>query len=501
MSKYETIIGLEIHLQLKTKSKMFCACSNDGENQKPNTTVCPICLGHPGTLPVVNKEAIKQAVLLAVALGFKINKKSKFDRKNYFYPDLPKGYQISQFDEPLASDGRLIMEYEKKKIRIGLERLHVEEDSAKNIHNKNETLVDFNRAGTPLAEIVTRPDFREPAQAKIFLQELKNIVRYLGVSDADMEKGHLRCDANISLRPKGDLKLYPKTEIKNMNSFKAVEKALHYEVERQTKLWEQKKAPKQTATRGWDDDKQITVEQRTKEGSSDYRYFPEPDLPPLIIDKEILDFAKQNLPELPLARQSRFQKEYGLNIEEARFLVNEKFWSGYYEQVMSELRAWLCRAEKIDPDSAKADHVWDEHKAKFAKLTFGWLTTELFKLLGNYSDFTKTKISPENMAELVKLVYQKKINSSAAQSILAKMYKTGDDPSVLAEKMDLAQIDDAGTLEDMVMKIIMLHPEQTDKYRSGKIALLQFFVGLVMKESKGKANPKKAEEILKEKLK
>ncbi len=501
MSKYETIIGLEIHLQLKTKSKMFCSCSNDGENQKANTTVCPICLGHPGTLPVVNHEAIKLAVLLSTALGFKINKKSKFDRKNYFYPDLPKGYQISQFDEPLASDGHLIIEHNDKKMRIGIERLHVEEDSAKNIHRKNETLVDFNRAGTPLAEIVTKPDFRDPTQAKIFAQELRLIARHLGVSDADMEKGHMRCDANISLRPKGDTKLYAKTEIKNINSFKSLEKALLFEVERQTKLWDKKQAPKITATRGWDDDQQITVEQRTKEGSADYRYFPEPDLPPLIIDKEILDFAKKNLPELPLAKQFRFRKEYGLNSEEARFLVNEKFWSGYYEEVMSELRAWLCRDEKIHPDSDEADKIWELHKAKFARLTFTWLSNELFKLLGNYSDFHKVKISPENMAELIKLVYQKKINNPSAQSILAKMVKTGDDPSALAEKMDIAQIDDTGTLEDMVMKIIMLHPQQAEQYRSGKVALLQFFLGQVMRESKGKANPQKIEEIIKEMLK
>lgn len=501
MSKYETIIGLEIHLQLKTKSKMFCACSNDGENQKPNTTVCPICLGHPGTLPTVNKEAIKLAVLLSKALNFKINRKSKFDRKNYFYPDLPKGYQISQYDEPLASQGHLLIEVENKIKRIGLERLHVEEDSAKNIHQGHDTLVDFNRAGTPLAEIVTKPDFRDPTAAKIFAQELRSVARYLGVSDADMEKGHLRCDANISLRPKGDKKYYPKTEIKNINSFKALEKALQYEVERQTKLWDKNKQPKITETRGWDDNKQVTVEQRTKEGSADYRYFPEPDLPPLVLDKEILDFASEHLPELPLAKRLRFQKEYALSSEEAKFLVNEKFWSGYYEQVMSELRAWLCRAEKINPDSDKADKIWEEHKAKFTRLAFGWLTTELFVLLGDYSDVKHTKITPENMAELIKLSYQKKINTSAAKQILAKMYKTGDDPSVLAEKMDLAQIDDNSTLDDLVMKTIMLHPQEAERYRSGKVELIKFFIGQVMKESKGKANPQLVEKILQEKLK
>ena len=264
MQKFETIIGLEIHLQLKTKSKMFCSCSNDGENQKQNTTVCPICLGHPGTLPTVNEAAVKFGMKMALALNCKINQYSKFDRKNYFYPDLPKGYQISQFDEPLAEDGHLIIETDGKQHRFGIERLHLEEDAGKNIHKDGQTLVDFNRAGTPLAEIVTDPDFRSPAETKSFLQDLRLIARYLDVSDADMEKGHLRVDANISLRPKGDTELYHKTEVKNLNSFKAVEKALLFEEKRQKELWQADTPPQFTATRGWDEAKQETVEQRTK---------------------------------------------------------------------------------------------------------------------------------------------------------------------------------------------------------------------------------------------
>lgn len=502
MGKYETIIGLEIHLQLKTKSKMFCACSNNGENEAPNTTVCPICLGHPGTLPTVNKEAVKQGVAMSLALNCKINKKSKFDRKNYFYPDLSKGYQISQFDEPLAHDGHLVIQVENKNVRIGIERLHLEEDAAKNIHKGDKTLVDYNRGGTPLAEIVTKPDFKSPLEAKIFLQDLRLIARYLKVSSADMEKGHMRCDANISLRPKGDKKLYPKIEVKNLNSFKAVEKALAFEVARQTELWNAGKEPKITETRGWDEDKQLTIAQRTKEGSADYRYFPEPDLPPLIVDEEMVRKIKSSMPELPENRVRRFVKEYGLKTNDARTLVNQKFWADYFEGVMSDLRAWLFKANGIHPDSPKADKLWDKHKENLAKLAHNWLTSELFGLLGG--DFVEEdfKISAENFAELLKLVHEKKINSSAGQTILKEMFSgKDDDPSRIAERLDLAQIDDDSTLEGIVASVIMSNPDQVAEYKAGKEPILKFLVGQVMKESKGKANPQTAEKILKEKMK
>ncbi len=502
MNKYETIIGLEIHLQLKTKSKMFCACSNDADGQDPNTLVCPICLGHPGTLPAVNKEAIKMGLLMALALNCKINKHSKFDRKNYFYPDLPKGYQISQFDEPLSHDGHLIIELDNQTWSIGIERLHLEEDAAKNIHKDNKTLVDYNRAGTPLAEIVTKPDFKSPKETREFLQQLRLIARYLGVSDADMEKGHLRCDANISLRPIGDHDLYPKTEIKNLNSFRAVEKALLFEEKRQAELWSKGQAPQTTETRGWDENKSETILQRDKEGSADYRYFPEPDLPPLIISEDLMQQVNAVMPELPFAKKDRFVKEYKLKGEDAWVLVNQKIWANYFEGVMSDLRAWLFRSEKLHEDSNEAAKLWDEKKEKLSKLTFNWISSELFGLIGNNFNIKDLKISAENMAELVKLIYQKSINSSAGQVILREMFSGADDDhSHIAERLDLAQVDDDSTLEGIATKIVMSNPEQVSDYRAGKEALMKFFVGQFMKESKGKANPQKAEEILKKKLK
>jgi len=499
MAKYETIIGQEIHLQLKTKSKMFCSCSNDADNQAPNTLVCPICLGHPGTLPTVNREAIRQGLLVALALNCKVNKKSKFDRKNYFYPDLPKGYQISQFDEPLAHDGHLVIEIDERKWSIGIERVHLEEDAAKNIHSGDKTLVDFNRGGTPLVEIVTKPDFKTPTEAKEFLQELRLIARYLGVSDADMEKGHLRCDANISLRPAGDHKFYPKTEIKNLNSFKAVERALLYEEKRQTELWDKGQAPTMTETRGWDENEERTLEQRSKEGSADYRYFPEPDLPPLVIDKKFFEEARADLPELPLDRKDRLVKEYALSFKDAWVLVNQKDWAGYFEEVMSDLRAWVFKAKGMDSD--KASRLWEEQKNALAKLAYNWISSEIFGLLPTDFKFSDFKISAENFAELMSLLYEKKINSSAGQIILKEMFKgVDDDPSHIAGRLDLLQIDDISTLEDLVTKVIMSNPDQVREYQAGKAALMKFFVGLVMKESHGKANPEAVERILKDKL-
>jgi len=502
MSKYQTIIGLEIHLQLKTESKMFCSCSNDAEGKEPNTLVCPICLGHPGTLPTLNKEAVKMGLMMSLALNCKINKQSKFDRKNYFYPDLPKGYQISQFDQPLAHDGHLIVEVDNQTWSIGIERLHLEEDAAKNIHKGDKTLVDFNRGGTPLAEIVTKPDFKSPKEAKEFLQQLRLIARYLGVSNADMEKGHLRCDANISLRPVGDHDLYPKTEIKNLNSFKAVEKALLFEEKRQAKLWDEKKPPQSTETRGWDEDKGETIAQRTKEGSSDYRYFPEPDLPPLIISDNLIQEVTSLMPELPYAKKDRFVKEYNLKSEDAWILVYQRPWANYFEEVMSDLRAWLFKANGLSADSEEASQLWNEQKEKLAKLTFNWITSELFGLIDDNFDITDLKISAENMSELIALIYKNAINSSAGQTILKEMFSgADDDPSRIAERLDLAQIDDDSTLEGIAAKIVMSNPEQVKDYKNGKVALMKFFVGQFMKESKGKANPQKAEEILKKKLK
>ncbi len=493
MNKYETIIGLEIHLQLNTKSKMFCACSNKGEKAKVNTTICPICLGHPGTLPTLNALAVQKGLALSLALNCQINIKSKFDRKNYFYPDLPKGYQISQFDIPLAEEGHLLITLNDQEKRIGIERLHLEEDAAKNIHQKDKTLIDYNRGGMPLAEIVTKPDFRKVEETTEFLKNLRLIAQYLNISDAEMEKGNLRCDANISLRPQGDNKLYPKTEIKNLNSFKAVVKALKYEKERQKDLWEKSSAPQMTSTRGWDEEKKETREQRIKESFADYRYFPEPDLPPLLISAELLKEVKSSLPELPQERYYRFREEFGLSKKDTAVLINKKDWAEYFEKVISELRAWLFKVNK-------GKYNWSKEKIKLSKLTFSWITSELFSLLKDNFLMKKLKITPENMAELIKLIYEQKINSSAGQTILAKMFKSGLDPSDLAEELDLRQIDDEEELAGLVIKVIMSNSEQVQEYKDGKEAIFKFLVGKVMAESKGKGHPQKIAKILKEKL-
>ncbi|MDP2586890.1 MAG: Asp-tRNA(Asn)/Glu-tRNA(Gln) amidotransferase subunit GatB [Candidatus Komeilibacteria bacterium] len=494
----ETVIGLEIHIQLKTKSKMFCSCSNQGENQPANTTVCPICLGHPGTLPFANQEAVNMGIKLALALNCEINKKSVWARKNYFYPDLPKGYQISQFESPLASNGHLTIFAADKEKRIGLERLHLEEDAAKNFHTPEAVLVDYNRAGTPLAEIVTRPDFKTPAEAKVFLQNLRLIARYLKVSDADMEKGHLRCDANISLRPIGEEKLYPKTEIKNLNSFRSVERSLEYEIKRQTELWNLGTPPKITTTRGWDEKKLQTVEQRTKEESADYRYFPEPDLLPLVFTEADIAAIHALLPELPRAKVLRFIKEYQVNPADGHVLVEDEQVADYFEAVMTETRAWL---EANGDVLGTSEEVWELNKKKMTKLVTGWLTSELFKLMNEAKIGVKDlKISPENFAEFVVLLYQRKMNSSSGQVILYKMFLTGGDPSAIMEEEDLALLDDGEQLAKVVAKVLAENQNQVMDYRQGKTPLLKFFIGLAMKEMKGKADPEALAELFRQHL-
>ena len=498
MKKLEPVIGLEVHIQLKTKSKMFCDCSNDGANQPPNATVCPICLAHPGTLPAANRQAVFFGIMMALALDCRINKKSVFARKNYFYPDLPKGYQISQFELPLAEDGHLVIKTKEGEHRVGIERLHLEEDAAKNFHSPDKTLIDYNRAGTPLMEIVTRPDFRSPAEAKVFLQELRLLARYLDVSEADMEKGHLRCDANISLRPVGEEKLYPKTEIKNLNSFRSVERALSHEIKRQSEQWQLGLPPDREATRGWDEKFLKTVEQRDKEASADYRYFPEPDLPPLLFTEEAIKKIKADLPELPAEKRRRFIEEYAVSPDEAKVLSDSPDIADYFEQVMTEARAWL---ESLSEPLGTSEEIWQLNKKKLTKLVAGWLMSELFKLLNETGDsILDIKISPENFAEFIALVYERKVNSSSAQLLLRRMYETGGDPSVIMAEEDLGQVDDDGQLMEAVDKIIKANPGQVMEYKNGKTPLLKYFVGLAMKETKGKANPEKLTEIFRKKM-
>jgi len=494
----ETIIGLEIHIQMKTKSKMFCGCSNEGEGQEANTTICPICLGHPGTLPQPNKTALRMGVMMALALDCRVNAKSIWERKNYFYPDLPKGYQISQYAVPLAANGHSIIELKGQKKRISIERLHLEEDAAKSFHINEATLVDYNRSGTPLMEIVTKPDFRLPQEAKQFLQDLRLVARYLQVSDADMEKGHLRCDANISLRPVGDGKLYPKTEIKNLNSFRSVERALEHEVKRQTELWNLGTPPAASATRGWDEDNLITFEQRDKEESADYRYFPEPDLPPLEFTEEQIQAIKTQLPELPQDKKTRLIKEYQVSSIDARVLIEDEEVAGYFENIMSEARSWL---ESLAESIGTSDEVWELNKQRLTKLVTGWLLSGLFKLM-NQSGLSigEVKITAENFAEFIAIVYQRKINSSLAQTLLQEMFLTGGDPSQIMAEKDLGQLGDVGQLAEVINKIIKNNPDQVNEYRAGKTTLIKYFIGLAMKETKGKADPQKLEEIFKDKL-
>jgi len=507
MNGYETVIGLEIHVQLKTETKMFCSCSNQPDSYEPNSAVCPVCMGHPGVLPVTNQQAIVYALRLAASLGFTINRQSKFDRKHYFYPDLPKGYQISQYDEPLATEGELLYTVEGERKKIRFERLHVEEDAAKLIHvpESASSLVDFNRAGTPLVEMVTKPDFESPESARAFLQELRLIVRALGVSEADMEKGQLRCDANISLRPTPETfaklqqfpdfeheqrMLWPKTEIKNMNSFRSIERALRYEVERQTKLWEEGKPPKIETTRGWDEAKGETLEQRSKESSADYRYLVEPDLPRLTISEQWLNEVIAEIPELPQNRRDRFDEQYHIDSAIRDVLISDSQAADFFEDVVSEVHAWLVAR---DSEKSISQNDYDQ----LSSLSASWIVTKLFEALRvKEKTLANMKLSAENFAETMLLLHTKKINSSTASSLLSQMVESGEDPSNLVESQGLEQVSNEEELIEIAQEVLDEFPTQVEEYKKGKIALLQFFVGKIMQKSKGRAAPELAKKIL-----
>ena len=503
--KLEPVIGLEIHVQLKTKSKMFCGCSNRGEFEAPNTTVCPVCMGHPGALPAVNQEAIRMGVLIGLALDGKIAQKSKFDRKNYFYPDLPKGYQISQFDQPIVSGGHLSFSVgkgaEERTETVELERIHLEEDAAKLHHSldRSHSYVDYNRGGTPLAEIVTRPDVRSPESAKAFLQELRLIMRYLGVSDADMEKGHLRCDANISLRevpedPKNEdwaARLNPKTEIKNLNSFKAVEQALEYEIARQTKLWEAGTPVTVQSTCGWDEVRRETVIQRTKEAAHDYRYFPEPDLPPLELT-ELTEEIRHHVPETPAKRRVRMVEEYGFAPETSRTICDDRHFADYTERVMSELAEWVT--------SSGGGH-WEEKRPELVKLASGWFLTKLAGIMAEHKiDIRVLKITPENFAELLTMIHGGKVTGPNALLILEEMALSGQDPSQIMDEKNLGQTNDTATLEQAAAEAIAQNPKAVEDWKGGKTASVQFLVGQMMRATKGKASPQVAREMIEKEL-
>jgi len=515
MPKLIPIIGMEIHVELKTKSKMFCSCPNNPDREAPNTNICEICLAHPGTLPVPNKQAIIDTVKIAKALGCSINKTSKFDRKHYFYPDLPKGYQISQFDEPIGEKGFLeldmrISDNPRATAEIGITRVHLEEDTAKLMHGeKNETLVDFNRAGVPLVEIVSDPDIQTATEAKAYCQELQIILRYLNVSDADMEKGHMRCEANISVQEEGkfqikngqiitlkDYTLNPKVELKNINSFKAIEKAIDFEIKRQTAMIEKGETWKQQ-TRGWNDAKAETYLQREKETSADYRYFPEPDIPPFEPEKIS---GKISLPELPPERRKRFVDEYGFSFADAYLLTTDSNWSEYTEQVMSELLEWLMDL----PESKKmAEDLTVQKQKELAKLTGGWITSKLMGAMAERKiDIKILKIKPENFAELIALIYTGRVNSTNAQKILADMLDSGvdKDPTHIMEEKGYGQISDEDAIGKIIDEVIKSYPNQVAEFKAGKEPIIKFLLGMIMRASEGSADPTVAETLLRKKL-
>lgn len=491
------IIGLEIHVQLKTRAKMFCSCDNTGEDKAPNTTICPVCTGQPGTLPVPNAQAIRWGILVGLALGCGIRSRSKFDRKHYFYPDLPKGYQISQFDEPIGIGGDLPIPGTDRSVR--LDHIHLEEDAAKLVHRGDDdsTLVDFNRAGTPLIEIVTQPCIRSASDAKAFLQELRLLMRYLGVSDADMEKGHLRCDANISLQPEGERKLYPKTEVKNLNSFRAVERALQFEMERQKRLWLEGKPPEHLSTRGWDETRQETVPMREKETAADYRYFPEPDIPPLEHAQEFVEDIRTGMPELPAARRKRFAEQYGLPADDLETLVERKAFGDFFEQAISELRSWLV----TDAGHEREEQEWREHGKALATQVSNWIINKFAKLLEESGQHvTATKVTAENFAELMKMIWNERVNSKAGQAILEEMVATGRDPSDIMETRGLAQMEDSAQLEAVVDAVIAANEKIAADVRGGNTKAAEALLGQVMAKTKGTANPQAAREMILKKL-
>lgn len=489
MAKYNVTIGMEIHVELKTHSKMFCSCKNSlGQEKKPNIHICPVCTAQPGTLPVPNEQAIEFVQLAGLALNCELNLKSKFDRKNYFYPDLPKGYQISQFDQPLCGLGYLDVNGK----RIGITRIHLEEDTGKLIHPEKAdyTLVDYNRACVPLMELVTEPDMETGEQARIFCTRLQQICRYLEISDADMEKGNMRCEVNLSLYKDGEDRLSgTKVEVKNINSFRFVEKAINYEIERQTEVLESGEKVVQE-TRGWDSVKNATVSQRKKESAHDYRYFPEPDIPPMEFSQQYVDELKAKLPELPAAKEKRFAEEYKLSEQDILVLTAEVDLAEYFEQVICELK------EKI------TSHEVNATGEKAIKLAVNYLLTEVRKHMAEAKhDIRDLKITPENYAELIGIVADGKINSSAAQIVLKEMYHTGGDPSQIIEEKNLAQVDDSEALEKALDSVLAANEQSVADFKAGKENAFKFLMGQIMKETKGKANPQKVDEMLKNKLK
>ena len=500
---YEPVIGLEVHAELLTKSKMFCGCAVvDSTEAPPNTVVCPVCAGMPGTLPVINERAVEFALRVALALNCSIPEINVFARKNYFYPDLPKGFQISQYELPLAVNGWLDIETSNgspsatlrrsstKRVRI--RRVHLEEDTGKLFHHDphdggpgepalpEHSVVDLNRSGVPLLEIVTEPDLRSAEEVKAYAAALRTLLRYLGVNSGDMEKGVIRFEPNISVRPVGSAELRTRTELKNLNSFRAIERGVGYEVERQTQVWESGGTVVQE-TRGWSEAEGVTLPQRRKEFADDYRYFPEPDLPPLVIDQARVERIRAELPELPAAKRARFESEYGLSRYDADLLVEDRAIADYFEQAVGHQKSEMRNPKSIA----------------------NWMTGELFRLMnesGHSLGEARTRVTPEDLAELAALVTAGTINLPTAKTVFEEMYRAGRAPLTIVAEKGLGQVSDAGEIEKLVDEVLAANPDQLVTYLGGKATIEQWLFGQVMRRTQGRGNPQVIRRALREKL-
>ena len=480
--RYSVVIGLEVHSQLLTKSKMFCGCSADYASDPPNTHVCPVCLGLPGSLPVINRQAIDFTIMTGLALNCEVGGLTRFDRKNYFYPDLMKDYQISQYDQPIATNGWLDVEVGGERRRIGIRRVHLEEDTARLAHREGArgqrySLVDVNRAGTPLMEIVSDPDIATPEEARAYLVKLRQILVYLGVSTGSMEEGSFRCDANVSIRPAGQQELGSKVEVKNMNSFRAVYRALEHEVERQAAVLDAGgRIPQET--RGWDDERGATVSQRSKEFAHDYRYFPEPDLPPLVLTADRVEGVRGRLAELPEARRTRFRTQYGLSEYDSGVLTADSGAADYFEAVVASLG-----------------------KPESAKTAANWLVNDLFgRLNAGARPLAEVKVTPEGLSELIRLVEDGTISQRAAKEVFAEMFESGRPAGAIVAERGLTQISDDAALESAVDQALAANSKSVADYRAGRQQALGYLVGQVMRLTRGKANPAVVNQLILRKL-
>ncbi len=474
--EYEVVIGLEIHCQLSTRTKIFCGCE-PAFGEPPNTRVCPVCLGHPGVLPVLNREVVESAIKMGLGTHCSITSPNVFSRKHYFYPDLPKGYQISQYDKPICEHGHVEIIIDGQPKRIGLTRIHMEEDAGKNMHEGlgDVSHVDLNRAGVPLLEAVSEPDLRSPDEAIAYLKKMRDIVLYLGICDANMERGNFRADANISLRPVGQEELGTKVEMKNMNSFRFIKQALEYEIKRQTKALDEG-TPIIQETRLWDTKRNMTAPMRTKEEAHDYRYMPEPDLLPVIVEQDWIDRVQKELPELPDEKRERFVSAYGLSEYDADVLTASRALADYYESAV--------KAYSDDP-----------------KTTCNWLMGDLSgRMNEDGKEITDCPVSPEQLGGLVKAIHSGEISGKIGKTVFGEMYGTDKTAETIIKEKGLVQVSDTGAIDAMIDEVMAAHPGEVEEYRGGKVKLMGFFVGQVMKLSKGQANPGMVNKCLKEKL-